>query len=212
MSAPERPAGTGAELLDALASAALAAVRPIEFRTTQSPEELEGAFQLRHRVAVEGGLIRPEELPGGLERDNHDDVALQLAGWNGSTLIATIRLVFGTPGRKLPTEELFDALIEPGERVVDWGRLSIAPEYRDHEHRMFWAVIGAAWLVSRARGFRLVVGTSSGEMIDRYRAAGFPIKVLGPPRWHWGKFRYPMIMDPAEIDTSAGKAAPSFTV
>jgi N-acyl-L-homoserine lactone synthetase len=170
-------------------------VKVVEFRTARSASEREAVFRLRHRVAVESEWITPETIPDGLERDHFDDVAIHIAGWDGESLAATVRLVLPAPGERLPTEEAFDILIHGRDSVADWGRIAVAPEYRDEKHRVFWGLMFAAWLEGRLRGYHRVAGISSQGMIDRYREAGMTITVLGEPKWHWGELRYPMLAE-----------------
>ncbi len=181
------------QALDSVAALAIAAARPIEFRTARSASEREAVFRLRYRVAVESGWIRPETIPDGLERDHFDDVAVHITGWDGETLAATVRLVLPVPDGRLPTEEAFDVVIADRESVSDWGRTAVASEYRDVKHRVFWGLMSAAWLEGRLRGYHRVAGISSQGLIDRYREAGMAINVLGEPKWHWGELRYPML-------------------
>jgi N-acyl-L-homoserine lactone synthetase len=190
-----RPRDTQA--LDGVAGLAIAAARPIEFRTARSASEREASFRLRYRVAVESGWITPETIPDGLERDHFDDGAIHVTGWDGETLAATLRLVVPVLGKRLPTEEAFDIAIPDRNSLADWGRIAVVPKYRDAQHRAFWGLMSAAWVEARLCGCHRVVGISSERLILRYRDAGMAITVLGEPKWHWGELRHPMLMDPA---------------
>jgi N-acyl-L-homoserine lactone synthetase len=188
---------TQSELLDSAAASALAAARPVEFRTARSPSEREAVFRLRYRVAAENGWIMPETIPDGLERDHFDDVGVHVTGWEGSTLAATMRLVIPRPAKRLPTEKAFDIVIDDRDSVADWGRVAVAPQYRGGRHRVFWGLMAAAWLEARLRGCHRIVGISSERMIHRYLDAGMAITLLGEAKWYWGELRYPMLVDPA---------------
>jgi N-acyl-L-homoserine lactone synthetase len=183
-------------VLDTVAESFLDAARPYEFRRAASPSETESGLRLRYRVAAARGWVSIEDIPDGIERDPFDDEAIHIGGWEGGEIVATMRLLFGSPTRRLPVEELFELDLGAGTPVVEWGRISVAPEYRSPDHRVFWGLLARGWLEGRARGFSVVAGIASTGMVARYRSAGFPVRVLGEPRLHWGEDRYPILMDP----------------
>jgi hypothetical protein len=138
---------------DELARSLVERARPVRFDLARTPEELEAVFRLRYRISVERGWRRAEDMPGGLERDEYDDEhAAQIAGWDGPHLAATAGVVYPVAGRPLPTEAEFGIVAEPVGRVVDAGRMIVAPEYRDGEHS-----VGSSVVVLWRRGY-LVVG------------------------------------------------------
>ena len=131
-------------------------------------------------------------MPDGLERDEYDDEhAAQIAGWDGSRLAATARVVFPVEGRPLPTEAAFGIVAEPAGRVADAGRLIVAPEHRDGEHRVLGGLSASIWIAMAARGFPWVVVAISEPMIDFCRTLGFDVVTLGPSRRYWGEDRFP---------------------
>ena len=131
-------------------------------------------------------------MPDGLERDEYDDEhAAQIAGWDGSHLAATARVVFPVEGRPLPTEAAFGIVAEPAGRVADAGRLIVAPEYRDGEHRVLGGLSASIWIAMAARGFPWVAVAISEPMIDFCRTLGFDVVTLGPSRRYWGEDRFP---------------------
>jgi N-acyl-L-homoserine lactone synthetase len=193
-------ATTASALLDSKAETFLEAARPFDFRPAGSPAELEMGFRLRYRVAAERGWVSVEDFPRRVERDFFDDDAVHIAGWDDGDMVATMRLVFRSRARRIPVEELFDLDIAPGKEVVEWGRISVAPERRSPDHRIFWGLLARGWLEGRARGVSVVTGIASKGMIARYRKAGFPVQVLGEPRLHWGEKRHPIVMDPGNAN------------
>lgn len=109
-----------------------------------------------------------------------------------------MRLVLPTPRRRLPVEEAFGVDIEPRGRVVEAGRLVVAPAHRgDRSHRIWGALFARAWLTMRGLGFGLLCGAASPTLVQRLRALGLPFEVLGAPRPHWGEQRVPVRPDPA---------------
>src|SRR5947199_82761 len=84
------------------------------------------------------------------------------------------------------------------ERVVEAGRLIVAPSHRgDPSHRIWGALFARAWLSMRGLGFSLLCGAASPMMVQRLRALGLPFEVLGAPRTYWGEQRVPVRLDPA---------------
>jgi N-acyl-L-homoserine lactone synthetase len=98
-------------------------------------------------------------------------------------------------------ETAFDLDIEPRGRVVEAGRLVVAPANRgDSSHRIWGALFARAWLTMRERGFSLLSGAASPTMVQRLRALGLPFEVLGTPRPYWGQQRVAVRLDPAGAD------------
>jgi hypothetical protein len=151
--------------------------------------ELGAVHRLRHRDA--------STAPEALEPDPYDDHALQLAAWRGSALAATMRLVLPVPGRRLPTEAAFDLDIEPRGEVVDVGDLIVGPAAQgDSAHRVWGGLFALAWQEARARGYTVMAGIASQQLVERYRALGVHVEVLGPPRTDAGAETYPIRLDP----------------
>jgi N-acyl-L-homoserine lactone synthetase len=177
---------------DELARSLLDRARPVRFDLARTPHELDAVFRLRHRISVERGWRRPEEMPDGMERDEYDDEhAAQIVGWDRSTLAATARVVYPVRGRPLPTEAAFGIVAEPAGRVVDAGRLIVAPEHRDGEHRVLGGLSASIWTTMAARGYRWAAVAISQPMIEFSRTLGFDVVTLGPSRRYWGEDRFP---------------------
>jgi hypothetical protein len=194
--------------LDALAAALLAAA-PLRVAPATAPEELDAVLALRHAHVVAHGWADPSALPAGAERDVHDDVAISIAAWDGHALAGAIRVVPPVPGRRLPVEEAFDLVVEPAGRVAEIGRLLVAEDRRgDPGHRAWGALFGGAWQAVRARGWSVLGGSATPQLVERYRAVGLPFEVLGPPRHHWGEDRVPVRMDPQRAEDATWYGQP----
>ena len=173
----------------------------VRVSTARSGHERDAIQRLRHQQVVQNGWAPADDLPAGLERDEHDAAALQVGAWIGETLVGSMRLVLPTPARRLPVEKAFDLDVEPRGAVIEAGRLVIAPEHRgDPAHRIWGALFARAWLTMRALGFTLLCGAASPGMVERLRALGLPFEVIGPARWYWGVRRVPVRLDPAAGD------------
>jgi N-acyl-L-homoserine lactone synthetase len=189
--------------LDRLSEALLAAAEAggVRVAIAQAQNSLDAIHRLRHQQVVQNGWTQPDDLPAGIERDEHDAAALQVGAWIGETLAGAMRLVLPAPARRLPVEEAFDLEVEPRGAVVEAGRLVIAPEHRgDPSHRIWGALFARAWLTMRSRGFSLLCGAASPAMVERLRALGLPFEVIGPVRRYWGEGRVPVRLDPAGGD------------
>lgn len=182
------------DLIDSLAAEWAGAARPVEFRIAK-PHELDGVFRLRYRTIVAEGWARPQDFPDGRERDRFDADAIHIVGVDGPALAGISRLILPRGHRPLPTEEAFELAIPVSTRLADLGRLIVAPDYRDRNHRIFAGLLGRAWLEGRSAGIDGIVGTASADVIERYDELGLRLAILGPPRRHWGQERFPVSLD-----------------
>lgn len=149
-------------------------------------------------TAAEFEAVHRVRLPDGLERDVHDDHALQLAAWRGTKLVGTMRLVLPVPFRRLPTEDAFDLRVEPHGEVVDLGRLLVGPGFRgDPSQRAWGGLFALAWQETRIRGYNVIAGVASVRLLERYRLLGVNVEILGPARTFWGAERHPVRIHPA---------------
>jgi N-acyl-L-homoserine lactone synthetase len=190
---------SGLETLDRLSEQLLAAADAdgIRVAIAQTPSERNAVYRLRHEQVVGHGWAPPDDLPDGLECDEHDTSAVLVGAWTGGKLVGAMRLVLPTR-RRLPVEEAFDLNVEPQGSVVEAGRLVVAPSHRgDPSHGIWGALFARAWLTMRELGFSLLCGAASPAMVQRLRALGLPFDVLGAPRQYWGEERVPVRLDPA---------------
>jgi hypothetical protein len=191
---------SGLGALDQLSQQLLDAAEAGEFRVgvAQTPGEHDAIYLLRYQQVTGDGWARPDDLPDGRERDEHDPFAIQVGAWAGVPLVGAMRLVLPRPSRRLPVEEAFGIDIEPRGRVVEAGRLVVAPAHRgDASHRIWGALFARAWLTMRGLGLNLLCGAASPAMVDRLRALGLPFEVLAAARPYWGEQRVPVRLDPA---------------
>jgi N-acyl-L-homoserine lactone synthetase len=195
MSGEESPA---LAKVDAFAMHVLSRLAPLAFGIARSPAELEAVYRLRYEVVMDQGWARPEDFPDGLERDAFDDRALQIVVWEGGELVGTTRLVAPEAGCRLPTEDAFDLEIASRGRVIDMGRTCRAPRRKDTGHRIIWGLLCQSWIELRRRGFAEICGIFSPGMNRFYQRLGFRIETLAEARPHWGEYRYPVLVRPAE--------------
>ena len=186
------------EALDALAAQLIACVLPIRLGEARTPSEREAVYRLRYRVALERGWLAPQDFPSGLEQDEDDDAAIQVAAWDGDTIIATSRLVLPRPGHLLPTERTFGLNFLARDRMVHMGRICAVPlRNRGREH-LFQAVLAQSWLEMRQRGFTEGCGTLTASMLRLWRKPGLKVEILGPAKSFWGELRYPVLVRPQD--------------
>lgn len=112
------------------------------YRLARTRADQEAAYRLRYEVyCEETGFLPKDDNPGGLERDEHDDHALQSVLFHKATNapVGTVRVVLpraDQPGHGLPARchaEALDALSEaelPSLKTGEISRFSIAARMR----------------------------------------------------------------------------------
>lgn len=180
------------EALDELVAAVVAG-SPFRFAVATTAEEREVAFRLRHDAVVAGGWAPPAPPSGddaGAERDEYDDAAVHVVGWDGAEPVCTGRLV--VPPSPLPTEEACGFRVEPAGQVVDVGRMVVAPPYQHRSHRTFVFLTARLYGEVRGLGYRVACGMMTAQMRGLMRHLGFRLDLLGPDRTYWGERRAPV--------------------
>jgi N-acyl-L-homoserine lactone synthetase len=184
--------------VDEMASSIVERVRPIRFEVATTPAAIDAVCRLRAQVVLARGWASPSDLPGGVERDEFDDRATHITGWDGETLVATSRLVVPEPGKLLPTEKHFDVEHDQGDPAANLDRMAVAHGYHDQRHRIFVTLASASWLELRTRGYHRFLGDITPGINRLYRQVGWTVTVLGEPREYWGEVRVPARFDPFE--------------
>lgn len=182
-------------VMDEIARGFIARAAPVRYSVARSPEELDAIFRLRYEVIVAQGWADSSDFPDGRERNADDARAVHLAGWDGSNVAVSARLIFPSPDHRLPTEEVFGLDVEPRGQVVNVDRLIVAPAYSGRQHRLLLGLLGQTWLTARAGGCNVWVGIDSPGMIRLYRVLGFEGTALAPARLFWGEERVPFRFD-----------------
>lgn len=178
--------------LDRLATI-LAARSGVRFEAAVTDADRRAAFGMRHAAVVEQGwrVGDGEEI----ERDAFDERAVQVIGRHDAEIICCGRLVL--PPGPLPTEEACGIRIPPEGRVVDVGRMVVAPRARGPDRTVFLALLADLYLRTRRFGF----STGCGMMTPTARVLlahmGIALEVLGADRPYWGAERAPVRFDVA---------------
>jgi hypothetical protein len=166
----------------------LLASSPFEFRRA-GEDERDLCYRLRGDAVVERGWRTREELPDGVERDEYDDRAVHVLGWDGPTPMSTGRIVL-PPG--LPTEDACGLRVEPVGRVVDVGRMCVASSHQGLEHAAFVGLLCALYLQVRELGFDVACGMMSPAARSLVGLLGLRLEPLGPERPYWDEPRAPV--------------------
>ena len=162
---------------------------PFEYRLAADDAERDLAFRLRGRVVVEQGWRAADELPGGLERDEYDDRALHVLGWDGDVAMSTGRVVL-PPG--LPTEQACGIVVDPPGEVVDVGRMCVLPGHQGLEHAALIGLMCRLYLEMRAHDYAVACGMMSARAQVLVRHLGLQIERLGAERPYWNEPRTPV--------------------
>ena len=78
--------------LDALVTRMLSR-SPFDYRVAADDSERRVAYRLRGSAVMDRGWCMAGDLPGGMERDEYDDRAIQVIGWDGDVAMSTGRVV-----------------------------------------------------------------------------------------------------------------------
>lgn len=125
-----------------------------------------------------------------LERDEFDELALHVIGWDGGVAVACGRIVL--PPGPLPTELACGIVVEPAAEVADVGRMVVAPSHQDHRHTTFVALLANLYLEVRRRDIAVACGMMSPRVRVVARHLGIHLDVIGDDRPYWGEPRAPV--------------------
>lgn len=170
----------------------MASIAPLHIGVAGGAGEVDALVALRSREAIARGWLPGAVTVDGADRDGYDDDAVHIVIRDGDEVIGGFRLILPLPGRPLPIETAFDLALEPAGRVVQWGRLILAPRYRgDRDHRLPLACFAAIWLETTRRGLEHVAGVVSPRLKQLYEVMGWDFRIVGPSRQVDGEERYP---------------------
>jgi hypothetical protein len=193
--------------LDALVTRMLSR-SPFDYRVAADESEREVAYRLRGSAVLDRGWATIADIPGGMERDEYDDHAIQVIGWDGDVAMSTGRVVL-PPG--LPTEAACGLVVEPRGGVVDVGRMCVAPGHQSLEHAALIGLMCRLYLAMREHGFRVACGMMSAPARSLMGLFGLQLEILGPERTYWNEARAPVrfsLMSATRLLTGAqGQAA-----
>ena len=162
---------------------------PFDYRVAADDSEREVAYRLRGSAVIDRGWCGAGDLPGGMERDEYDDRAIQVIGWDGDVAMSTGRVVL-PPG--LPTEEVCELIVEPRGGVVDVGRMCVARSHQSLEHAALIGLMCRLYLAMREHGFRVACGMMSAPARGLMGLFGLQLEILGPDRMYWNESRAPV--------------------
>jgi hypothetical protein len=174
--------------LDALVTRMLSRSR-FDYRVAADEAEREAAYRLRGSAVLDRGWRTAGELPDGMERDEYDDRAIHVVGWDRDVAMSTGRVVL-PPG--LPTEEACGLVVEPRGEVVDVGRMCVACSHQSLEHAAFMGLMCRLYLVMREHGYRVACGMMSPPARALMGILGLRLEILGSERTYWNEARAPV--------------------
>jgi hypothetical protein len=162
----------GIAALDRLAEE-LSASAGVRIAVADSAAELIAAHRLRYRDASAHGTATAEGDRDGMERDAFDSRALQICGWDGEVLVASLRLVLPMPGKRLPLEQAFGITVEPAGEAVEVGEPMVTSDWGGmRRQRAEDGMLAQAWFETRARGYLVMAAAGSPRLIAHYRRLG----------------------------------------
>ena len=178
-----------AGLLDDLAERILRG-SPYRFTIATTPEDRSSAYRIRAAVSIDAGWAPPEDFPQGMERDEFDDAARHVLGWDGDEPVCTGRLMF--PPGPLPTEAATGLVVPPAGRVVDVGRMAVLRSHQTFGHGTFLALLCRLYREAREAGFEYACGMMAAPARRLVARLGLHVEQLAPERHHHGELRAPV--------------------
>jgi GNAT superfamily N-acetyltransferase len=166
-------------LLDGLAQRLLAE-SAYRFSIADGSADWSTAFRIRATASIEAGWAWPDAFPDGMERDEFDDAAVHVLGWDGGDPICTGRLVF--PPGPLPTEVACGLVVEPQGQVVDVGRMAVLRSHQTFGHGAFLVLLCRLYCEARAAGFEFACGVMAAPARSLVDRLGLRLEQLGPDR------------------------------
>ncbi|MFL6660595.1 MAG: GNAT family N-acetyltransferase [Rhizobacter sp.] len=164
------------------------------------------AYRLRYEAVVREGWAGAIDMPDGRECDAYDADAVHILCWDGDVAVATGRIVLPAQA-SLPTEAICGITVEPRGRVVDVGRMAVAPSHQSHRHGVFIVLLARLYLAMQEHGYEVACGLMSARAQSLIRLLGLELEVLGDARLHWGELRAPVRFSIAGEAASASAAA-----
>ena len=174
--------------LDALVTRMLSRSQ-FDYRVAADENERAVAYRLRGNAVIDRGWRVADDLPGGMERDEYDDHAIHVIGWDRGVAMSTGRVVL--PPR-LPTEKACGFVVEPRGRVVDVGRMCVAGSHQSLEHGALMGLMCRLYLAMRESGFEVACGMMSIPARALMGLFGLQLEILGPERTYWNESRAPV--------------------
>ena len=160
-----------------------------EYRLAMDDGDRDIVYRIRGEMVLRQGWCQPQDLPGGRERDEYDERALHVLGWDGEVPMSTGRVVLPP---HLPTEDSCGIVVEPAGKVVDVGRMCVVGSYQSLEHAAFVGLMCRLYLEMRAQGYAVACGMMSARAQVLVRHLGLQLERLGPEREYWNEARAPV--------------------
>jgi GNAT superfamily N-acetyltransferase len=166
--------------------------------------DAEAVVRLFERIAESEGW-----RPGG-ELRRHRETSVYFALLDAGETIGGVQLVAPDSGR-LPAHSVWPELPEVGPDVAHVAVLALAPQYRGRrDPSLLWSLCLALWRHCVEVGITELWLEATPKMLRAYRLLGFPLRVQGEMREHWGEECYPCHLSVSEVaGTVAGKALSS---
>jgi GNAT superfamily N-acetyltransferase len=165
----------------------------LEFGPVAGADERRAALALRTAAIVEARWAPPEAFPDGLDHDPDDEGATLLVARADGTVVGTLRIV---DDRERVARALTEHGVDlPAAATILVGRLAVAAPYRARSREVTFGLYVEVVRHALACGAERALTFVAENAIRFYRVAGFPLKIVGPPRLVTGVERWPALFD-----------------
>ena len=162
-------------------------------KVIDEPKGIDTLLTLFERVASEQGW-----QPGNQMR-YHTDNSIFFAAYVNGKLAGGLQLVIPDDTGLLPSHAVWpDVDLTVSKKGGHVAVLALLPEYRG-SHDLFWKICVEMWRYCVTTGMEPLTLEVTPSMLNLYRKIGFPLKVVGDLREHWGEPCYLTRLDILDV-------------
>lgn len=168
--------------------------QPIVVQQIHRTAGINNLIELFQRVAAEEAW-QPE---GQLEA--HTCNSTYFGVWVGEQLVGGLQLVQPDGAGKLPSHKVWPELaIDDPNSAMHIALLAVDKDWRGKAGGLFWLLTAQMWNYCVKRGIRHLWLEATPRTMRCYERLGWPLKVVGELREHWGEPCYPCYLSVREV-------------
>ena len=168
---------------------------------------LQSIDEIKAIIALFAEIAREQSWQPGDQLSAYQDCSTYFALKCGSEWIGGLQLVLAGKAAMLPCLTVWPELQLLGRpEVADIAMLALRQQYRG-QRLLFWLLCIEMWRYCEASGISQLWVEVTPTNLRLYRRLGWPLKIVGPLRPHWGEDCLPCWMSIEEIDAEMAQRA-----